>query len=93
MSDIASYDSSGRSYLVQASTSNTAAWLSSARALNLEVDALGVRLSAVGLASSVQSDDLVADNVVAGGDVGEGEVPGEVVGDEVVSSPFSWVAS
>jgi hypothetical protein len=89
----ACYDSNGTSYLVQASARDAAAWLSSSRALNLEVDALGVGLGAVGLTSSVQSDDLVTDNVVARGDVGEGQVPGEVVLDEVVGGPGSWVAA
>jgi hypothetical protein len=44
-------------------------------------------LSAVDLACSMKGDDLVADHVVSRCDVGDGEIPGEVVLDEVVCCP------
>lgn len=47
-----------------------------ATASNLEVDALGVGLSTVGLASRVKTDDLVSENVFTGLEVlGDGELP------------------
>lgn len=47
-----------------------AAWVGAAAARDLEVDALGVRLSAVWLAARVESEDLVAEDVVAGRYIG-----------------------
>lgn len=47
-----------------------------ATASDLEVDALGVGLSTVGLASRVKTNDLVSENVVSGLEVlGDGELP------------------
>jgi hypothetical protein len=51
------------------------AQLSRSTALNLEVDTLRVRLSAVDLTCSMESNDLVADHIVAWCKVGDGEVP------------------
>ena len=81
------------SYSVEASSRNTTAQLASSRALNLEVDALRVRLSAVGLTRSVQRDDLVTNDVVSRSNVGEGNVPREVVGNQIVSGPLAGVAT
>lgn len=72
---------------VQASTSRAGGGGGTA-ASDLEVDALGVELGAVGLASAVEGNDLVTENVVAGGDVaGDGDIPLEAVADELVGSP------
>jgi len=79
--------------LVEASSGNTTAQLRSSRALNLEVDALRVRLGAIGLTSSVQRDDLVANNVVTRRKVGNSKIPGKVVFNEIISSPGAGVAS
>jgi hypothetical protein len=78
---------------VEAGTRSTTAQLCGSRALNLEVDALGVGLGAVGLARSVQRDDFVANDVVTRGNIGEGQVPGEVVGNQVIGSPLTGVAA
>ena len=54
-----------------------------AAASDLEVDALGVSLGTVGLSTGVESEDLVAEDVVAGGEAG-GDLnsPGEAVGNQ-----------
>jgi len=53
----------------------------SARASDLDVDALGVVLSTIGGAGGVESDDLVTEDEVTRGDVlGDGDGPGVVVG-------------
>ncbi|GJC98596.1 hypothetical protein ColKHC_07422 [Colletotrichum higginsianum] len=55
---------------------------------NLDVEALGVVLGAVLLAGGVESNDLVAPDVLAGlQGGGDGDLPGEVLGDELVGSP------
>jgi hypothetical protein len=59
-------------YLVEAGSWHTTTQLRRSTALNLEVDTLRVRLSTVDLACSMEGDDLVADHVVAGCDVGDG---------------------
>lgn len=59
----------------------------------LTVDALRVRLGAIGLTSSVQRDDLVANNVVTRRKVGNSKIPGKVVFNEIISSPGAGVAS
>jgi hypothetical protein len=65
-----------------------------AAASDLEVNALGVGLSTVGLIGRVKADDLVSENVVAGLEVsGNSELPGEAVTDEVVGSPVTGVAA
>lgn len=65
-----------------------------AAASDLEVDALGVGLGAVGVASGVKGDDLVTEDVAARGEVGgNGEVPREAVGDEVVGGPVTGVGA
>lgn len=47
-----------------------------AGASDLKVDALGVELGTVGLASGVEGDDLVTENVVARGEaLGDGDGP------------------
>lgn len=59
-----------------------------AAARDLDVDALGVVLGAVLVVGRVQGNDLVAQDVVAGGDAaGDGDGPAVVVGDEVVRRP------
>lgn len=65
-----------------------------AGASDLDVDALGVGLGAVGLASRVEGDNLVAEHVVsrgqAGGDI---DLPGVAVGDQVVRGPVAGVGA
>jgi len=76
--------------LVQRGASNTAGWRNRAAACHLQVQALGVELRAVIISSTVESNDLMADDVVA-----SLEVPGdscrrsEVVLDEFVCDPGS----
>lgn len=60
--------------LVEAGCGYTARELDGAGTLDLEVDALWVRLCAVGLSAGVQGDDFMADDVVSWGEVGDGEV-------------------
>lgn len=61
---------------------------------DLEVDALRVSLSTIGLAGGVEANDLVAENVVTGLEVlGDGELPGEAITNEVVGGPVTGVAS
>jgi hypothetical protein len=70
--------------LVEAGTSNTSGLVGAGR-LNLEVEALGVVLGTVLLASGVESDDLVTEDVVTGLDGGrDGNLPGVASGNEVV---------
>lgn len=75
----------GISSLVEGGTSNAVSTVSAgvggARAGDLNVDALGVGLGAVLLAGGVESDDLVAEDVVAGCErLGDGEGPLVAVG-------------
>jgi hypothetical protein len=60
---------------------------------NLDIDALRVRLSAIRLARSVQRENLMANHVVARCEVGDRQVPGEVVLDEVVGDPGAGVVA
>ena len=61
---------------------------------DLDVDALGVVLGAVLLAGRVETDDLVAQDVVAVGDgLGDGGRPAVVVADQVVGGPLSGRAA
>jgi hypothetical protein len=61
---------------------------------DLEVDALGVGLGTVVLASGVKTNDLVSENVVTGLEVlGDGELPGVTVRDELIGSPAAGVAA
>ena len=72
----------------------TAAESLGATASDLEVDALGVGLGTVGLASGVKTDDLMSENVVTGLEVlGDGELPGVTVRDELVGGPAAGVAA
>lgn len=65
-----------------------------ARASNLDVDALGIGLSSVGVARRVQGNDLVPQDVLAGADAGgDFDSPRVAVGDELISSPSSGVRS
>jgi hypothetical protein len=65
-----------------------------AAASDLEVDALGVGLGAVGVTSGVEGEDLVAENVVAGGEAGgDLDGPGVAVGDELVGGPGARVGA
>jgi hypothetical protein len=65
-----------------------------AAASDLEVDALGIGLGAVGVASRVQGEDLVAEDVVAGGQVaGDVDGPGVAVADQVVRGPVAGVGA
>jgi hypothetical protein len=71
--------------LVEGGTGNAVsavgAGVGGARAGDLNVDALGVGLGAVLLAGGVEGDDLVAEDVVAGGErLGDGEGPLVAVG-------------
>jgi hypothetical protein len=63
------------SYLVETGRRHTSAQLRRSTALNLKVDTLRVGLSTVGLSGGVQSNDLMADDVVSWCDVGDSEVP------------------
>ena len=55
---------------------------------NSEIEAKRIALRAVGLTGSVEGDNLVAENVVAGRDaLGNLDEPGEVVLDEDVGGP------
>lgn len=45
------------------------------------------------MTSGVQGQNLVAQDVVARREVGDGQVPGEVVLDEVVGHPGAWVVT
>lgn len=65
----------------------------SATSLDLDIDALGVRLCAIRLARGVECDDFVPEDVVAGCQVGDGQVPGEVVLDQVVGDPGAGVGA
>ena len=57
---------------------------------NLKVDALGVVLGTVLLTSRVEGDDLVAENVLSRSNgAGDSDRPGEVVVDELGSSPLA----
>jgi hypothetical protein len=59
-----------------------------ATAGDLNVDALGVELGAVGVVGRVEGDDLVAENVLARGDgAGNLNVPRVAVGNELVGGP------
>jgi hypothetical protein len=61
---------------------------------DLKVDALGVGLRAVVLASRVKANDLVSENVVTGLEVsGHGELPGETVTNELIGCPHARVAT
>jgi hypothetical protein len=60
---------------------------------NLDINALRVRLSAIRLARSVQREDLMANHVVARCEVGDRQVPGEIVLDEVVGDPGAGVVA
>lgn len=72
----------------------TAAGGGRAGASDLEVDALGVGLGAVGLSGGVEGEDLVAENVVTRGEtLGDGDRPSEAVGDEVVGGPVAGVGA
>lgn len=66
--------------------------LSRSAASDRKVYALGVVLSAVFRSRSVQRNDLVADDIVASGQVGrDGDGPGIVRGDQVVGSKSAGV--
>jgi hypothetical protein len=55
---------------------------------DLQVEALRVVLSTIGLSCSVKGNDFVAENVVAGLQLGRNlNSPGEAVGDENIGSP------
>jgi hypothetical protein len=59
---------------------------------NLNVDALGVELGTVGASGSVESNDLVTENILARGDRRwDGNSPRVSVRDELISSPPSGV--
>jgi len=80
--------------LVEAGRWHAAAQLCGAAALDLDVDALGVRLGAVAGLCRVQGDDLVAQDVVAGREVGgHGETPRVVGRDERVGDPGAGVVA
>ena len=65
-----------------------------ATAGDLDVDALGVRLSVVGLASAVECDDLVAEDIVARSHArGDGDGPRVAVGHELVGRPGAGVGA
>lgn len=55
---------------------------------DLQVETLGVALSAILVTGRVQSNDLVAQDIVSGSNIaGDGDGPAVVVGDQVVSGP------
>lgn len=78
---------------VQGSTQSTVGQLSAVTS-DLEVDTHGVVLSTIRVLGGVEGNDLVAENVVAGlQGRGDGDVPSEVVGDQVVRGPETGVGS
>lgn len=78
---------------VQGGTDNTLRGVG-ATASDGNVQALGVVLGTVLGTSTVESDGLVAEDVVAGGEGGrDGDGPGVVVGNHLVGSPAVGVAS
>lgn len=82
------------SRLVKARSSYTPAQTRSSASFNLEVDTLWVSLSAIGLASSVESDDLVPDDIVARSEGGrDRRRPGVVGLDEIVGHPGTGVVT
>jgi hypothetical protein len=65
-----------------------------AAAGDLNVNTLRVELRAIGVVGRVEGDDLVTENVLAGGNGrGDGDGPRVSVGDEVVGSPSSRVGA
>jgi len=82
----------GISWLVKSSSLGASAWNRSARAGDLEVDALWVGLSTVALTSAVKGDDLVTEDIATWLEVlWNSNNTGVVVGDQVVSGPCTWV--
>jgi hypothetical protein len=79
--------------LVQARAHRSAAQLAGSASTNNNVNALWVGLRTVGLARSMQSQDLVPEHVVARREVGNRQVPAEVVLDQVVGGPGTGVAT
>ncbi|KAI6754104.1 hypothetical protein HG530_013280 [Fusarium avenaceum] len=74
---------------VQRSTGNTGGLLSTGTS-DLEVEALGVVLGTVLLASSVESNDLVTEDVRTGLEAGgDGDLPGVASGNEVVGGELA----
>lgn len=66
--------------------------LVSAGASDLQIEALGVVLSTVLVSGAVKSNDLVTENVVTSRERrGDGDVPGEVVFNQLIGSPGTWV--
>lgn len=62
-----------------------------AAAGDLEIDALGVVLGAVGVPGRVEGDDLVAQDVVSGLQVGRDlDLVAEVVAEDLVGGPGAW---
>lgn len=75
--------------LVEAGTGNTSGDIGTA-GLNLEVEALGVVLGTVLLASGVESNDLVTEDVVTGLERGgDGDLPAVTSGNEVVGGELA----
>ena len=63
------------SRLVEAGCRHTTAQRVGPCSVDLEVDALRIRLRTIRLASSMESNDLMPDDVVARHEIGNGEVP------------------
>jgi hypothetical protein len=60
-----------------------------ARSGDLKVDALGVELGTTDVVGRVQGKDLVAENIVAGLDVGGNlDLPGKSVLDQIIRGPL-----
>lgn len=63
-------------------------WGGAAAAHDLKIEALGVVLGPIGVSTAVEGDDLVAENVVSGGDIRRNlSCPLEAVLDEDVGGP------
>ena len=76
--------------LVQLSTSDTS-WVGGTAASDLEVDALWVWLGTTITVTLVESDGLVAQDIIAWGNVGwDLDSPGVVVGDHVIVGELWW---
>lgn len=79
--------------LIKARSWDSPIQLDSATAPNLDIDALRVGLGAVGLSGRMQGNDFVPDDVLARCEVGDCEIPAEVVLDQVVGDPVPWVTT
>ena len=79
--------------LVKARRRHTSIQLDGPRARDLDVHTLGICLCAIRLPACVQCDDFVTQDVVAWCEVGDGQVPGEIVLHQVIGHPCAGVVA